>query len=52
MLMCAQNLIDFETLNFNNFLSKHSVSMKLLLIYSTVINWESNTIDRTCIAYT
>ena len=36
---------------FNNFLSKHSVSMKLLL-NGTANNWESNTIYRTCIAYT
>ena len=32
VLMCMQNLTTFLTLNFNIFLSKHNVSMKLLLI--------------------
>ena len=52
VLMRTQSMTTFYTLNFNNFLFKHSVSMKRLLVLSTANNWESNTFYRTCIAYT
>ena len=34
---CTQNLTTFQKLNFNNFLSKHSLPIKLLLLMQLTI---------------
>ena len=44
MLTCAQNLTTFLEVLANNFLFKHSVSMKLLLVANTTNNGEYLTI--------
>lgn len=49
--VCAHEILQLLRLNYDN-LFKHSVCINETFANSTANNWDSNTIYRTCIAYT